>query len=190
MSLSLERITKRFGGVTAVDSVTLEACDGEFVVLLGPSGCGKSTLLRVAAGLEHADEGRVRIGGRDVTGVEPRDRDIAMVFQSYALYPHMSVAENIGYPLRIRKRPAAEIGVEVRRTASALGLAELLDRRPRELSGGQRQRVALARAIIRRPKAFLMDEPLSNLDARLRVEMRFELRRLHHELKTVTLYVT
>ena len=159
-------------------------------MLLGPSGCGKSTLLRMIAGLEKPDEGAIRLAGADVTHKEARDRDIAMVFQSYALYPHMTVAQNIGYPLRVRKLPSPEIARQVESVAARLGLARLLGNYPRQLSGGERQRVALARAIIRRPKAFLMDEPLSNLDARLRVEMRAELKHLQHELGIVTLYVT
>ena len=190
MPLELDRITKRFGAREAVSGVSLSASDGEFVVLLGPSGCGKSTLLRLIAGLEHPDQGAIQLGGNDITGREARDRDIAMVFQSYALYPHMTIARNIGYPLRVRKRPAAEIQSEVENVAARLGLKPLLANLPRQLSGGERQRVALARAIIRRPKAFLMDEPLSNLDARLRVEMRAELKRLQHELRIVTIYVT
>jgi multiple sugar transport system ATP-binding protein len=190
LELTIDGITKRFGGKVAVDRLSLTAHEGEFVVLLGPSGCGKSTLLRVVAGLEEPDAGSVRMGGRDITRLEPRDRDLAMVFQSYALYPHMTVAGNMAYPLKIRQRPAVEISAEVTRLAARLGLDDLLDRYPRALSGGQRQRVALARAIIRRPKAFLMDEPLSNLDARLRVEMRAELKHLQHELGIVTLYVT
>jgi multiple sugar transport system ATP-binding protein len=190
MTLELDRVTKRFGAREAVNAVSLSASDGEFVVLLGPSGCGKSTLLRMIAGLEQSDEGAIRLGGNDITHREARDRDIAMVFQSYALYPHMTIAKNIGYPLRVRKRPAAEIDREVENVAKRLGLKDLLGNRPRQLSGGERQRVALARAIIRRPKAFLMDEPLSNLDARLRVEMRAELKHLQHELRIVTIYVT
>jgi multiple sugar transport system ATP-binding protein len=190
LGLALDGVTKRFGEKTAVDCLSLSAREGEFVVLLGPSGCGKSTLLRIVAGLEAPDSGSVRLGQRDITKLEPRDRDLAMVFQSYALYPHMTVAENIAYPLKIRKRPPAEISAEVSRLAGRLGLDGLLSRYPRSLSGGQRQRVALARAIVRRPKAFLMDEPLSNLDARLRVEMRAELKHLQHELGIVTLYVT
>jgi len=190
MALDLKNIVKEFGARTVVREVSLSANEGEFVVLLGPSGCGKTTLLRIVAGLESPDEGSVVLCGRDVTRLDPRDRDIAMVFQSYALYPHMPVEQNIAYPLKIRKRPAEEISRETRSVASRLGLAQLLDHYPRQLSGGERQRVALARAIIRRPKAFLMDEPLSNLDARLRVEMRAELKRLQHELGIVTLYVT
>ena len=190
MDLSIGGVTKRFGGKIAVDRLSLAAREGEFIVLLGPSGCGKSTLLRIVAGLEPPDAGTVHMGGRDITALEPRDRDLAMVFQSYALYPHMTVAQNIAYPLKIRKRPAAEIAAEVAGLAGRLGLGDLLERYPRALSGGQRQRVALARAIVRRPQAFLMDEPLSNLDARLRVEMRAELKRLQRELGVVTLYVT
>ena len=190
MPLSVENITKRFGGHTAVDHVSFAAEPGEFVVLLGPSGCGKSTLLRMIAGLEQPDEGVIRIAGADVTAKEPRDRDVAMVFQSYALYPHLTIAENIAYPLKIRKRPAEETRSEVERVAGRLSLTRLLPQHPRHLSGGERQRVALARAIVRHPKAFLMDEPLSNLDARLRVEMRAELKHLQHELGVVTVYVT
>ncbi|HWZ29691.1 MAG TPA: ABC transporter ATP-binding protein [Bryobacteraceae bacterium] len=188
--MEIDRLTKRFGSREAVSAVSLAAADGEFVVLLGPSGCGKSTLLRMIAGLENPDEGSIKLAGRDVTQVEARDRDIAMVFQSYALYPHMTIAQNIGYPLRVRKQSALEIEKEVTKVAARLGLSGLLANRPRQLSGGERQRVALARAIIRRPKAFLMDEPLSNLDARLRVEMRAELKHLQHELRTITVYVT
>jgi multiple sugar transport system ATP-binding protein len=190
MSLQLENLTKRFGAKEALRGVTLEAREGEFVVLLGPSGCGKSTLLRIIAGLEEPDEGSVRLRGQDITPFEPRRRDVAMVFQGYALYPHMTVAGNIGFPLRVRHRPSAEISAEVKRIAARLGLTHLLANQPRQLSGGERQRVALARAIIRRPQAFLMDEPLSNLDSRLRIDMRAELKHLQHELAVVTLYVT
>jgi multiple sugar transport system ATP-binding protein len=190
MSLRVESISKRFGVKDALRGVTLEASDGEFVVLLGPSGCGKSTLLRIIAGLEVPDQGTVLLGGKDITRVEPRHRDVAMVFQGYALYPHMTVAQNIGYPLRVRKRPASEISTEVERVGARLGLAHLLQNLPKQLSGGERQRVALARAIIRHPQAFLMDEPLSNLDSRLRVDMRAELKHLQHELSVVTIYVT
>jgi len=190
MSLRVENITKRFGVKHALRGVTLEANDGEFVVLLGPSGCGKSTLLRIIAGLEDADEGSVLLGGHDITRVEPRRRDVAMVFQGYALYPHMTVAQNIGFPLRVRKRPSSEILAEVERVGARLGLAHLLQNLPKQLSGGERQRVALARAIIRHPRAFLMDEPLSNLDSRLRIDMRAELKHLQHELAVVTIYVT
>jgi multiple sugar transport system ATP-binding protein len=190
MALEIDGITKRFGAREAVSNVSLQAEDGEFVVLLGPSGCGKSTLLRMIAGLEAPDAGTLRLAGTDITYKEARDRDIAMVFQSYALYPHMTIAQNIGYPLRVRKRPADEIAKEVQNVAGRLGLANLLNNQPRQCSGGERQRVALARAIIRRPKAFLMDEPLSNLDARLRVEMRAELKHLQHDLRIITVYVT
>jgi multiple sugar transport system ATP-binding protein len=188
--LDLAGIVKRFGKITALDHVSLTAAEGEFVVLLGPSGCGKSTLLRIVAGLEAPDEGTVRLGQRDITHLGPRDRDLAMVFQSYALYPHMTVAQNIGYPLKIRRIPPAQISLEIGKVAEKLGLSELLDRLPRELSGGQRQRVAFARAIVRQPKAFLLDEPLSNLDSQLRVATRAELKHLQHELRTVALYVT
>ncbi len=190
MGLQINRITKRFGTREAVSGVSLAAEDGEFVVLLGPSGCGKSTLLRMIAGIEMPDEGAIHLAGREITRLEARDRDIAMVFQSYALYPHMTIAQNIGYPLKVRKQPPTEIASEVEKVAARLGLATLLKNYPRHLSGGERQRVALARAIIRRPKAFLMDEPLSNLDARLRVDMRAELKHLQHELRIVTVYVT
>jgi len=190
MSLRVENITKRFGARDALRGVTLETRDGEFVVLLGPSGCGKSTLLRIIAGLEEPDQGVVRLHDRDITQLDPSRRDVAMVFQGYALYPHMTVAQNIGYPLRVRRRPSSEISAEVEKVAARLGLAHLLRNQPKQLSGGERQRVALARAIIRRPQAFLMDEPLSNLDSRLRIDMRAELKHLQHELAVVTLYVT
>ncbi len=190
MNLVVDNISKLFGSRYAVRNVSFTAEKGEFVVLLGPSGCGKSTLLRMIAGLEAPDDGAIRLDGRDITKLEPRDRDIAMVFQSYALYPHMTIESNIGYPLRVRKMPAEKIAAEVKDVARRLGLEPLLGGFPKHLSGGERQRVALARAIIRKPKAFLMDEPLSNLDARLRVDMRAELKHLQHTLKTVTLYVT
>ena len=183
-------MTKRFGGVTAVDDVSLAVADGEFVVLVGPSGCGKSTLLRLIAGLEEATAGRIVIGGRDVTDDAPRDRDIAMVFQSYALYPHMTVRQNLGYGLKVRKTPKAEAARRVEEVARVLRLEQLLDRRPAQLSGGQRQRVAMGRAVVREPAAFLMDEPLSNLDAKLRVSMRAELASLHARLAATTVYVT
>jgi multiple sugar transport system ATP-binding protein len=187
----LEGVSKAFaGGVVAVDDISLEIGSGEFLVLVGPSGCGKSTLLRMIAGLEDVTDGTISIGGRDVTDLPPRSRDIAMVFQSYALYPHMSVRENLGYGLRVRKTPKAEVGRRVEQVAELLGLAELLDRRPAALSGGQRQRVAMGRAIVREPEAFLMDEPLSNLDAKLRVSMRASLASLHTRLGTTTIYVT
>jgi multiple sugar transport system ATP-binding protein len=189
--IAIESVTKVFtGGVTAVDDVTLTVADGEFIVLVGPSGCGKSTLLRMIAGLEDVTEGTIRIGGRDVTKLEPRQRDIAMVFQNYALYPHMNVRDNLAYGLRMRKTPRQDVGRRVGEVAHMLGLEELLDRRPGALSGGQRQRVAMGRAIVREPAAFLMDEPLSNLDAKLRVGMRAELARLHDRLGTTTVYVT
>ncbi len=187
----LDNVSKIFaGGVTAVDGVSLTIESGEFLVLVGPSGCGKSTLLRMIAGLEETTEGTVTIGGTDVTELPPRDRDVAMVFQSYALYPHMSVRANLGYGLKVRKTPKAEIAERVKTVAELLGLEPLLDRRPAALSGGQRQRVAMGRAIVRHPKAFLMDEPLSNLDAKLRVSMRAQLGALHSRLATTTIYVT
>jgi multiple sugar transport system ATP-binding protein len=187
----LEHVSKVFGSdVVAVDDVSLRIEDGEFLVLVGPSGCGKSTLLRVIAGLEDASEGRLLIGERDVTDRAPRERDVAMVFQSYALYPHMTVRQNLGYGLKVRKIKKAEAKRRVTEVARLLRLDELLDRRPAELSGGQRQRVAMGRAIVREPQAFLMDEPLSNLDAKLRVGMRAELVSLHDRLGATTVYVT
>jgi multiple sugar transport system ATP-binding protein len=190
-AIGLEQVTKEFpGGVVAVDHVDLAIENGEFVVLLGPSGCGKTTLLRMIAGLEELTDGRITIGGRDVTNLAPRSRDIAMVFQNYALYPHMTVRQNLGYALRVRKTPKEEARRRVQEVARLVGLEELLDRRPSALSGGQRQRVAMGRAIVRQPTAYLMDEPLSNLDAKLRVSMRAELARLHDRLGTTTVYVT
>jgi multiple sugar transport system ATP-binding protein len=187
----LDGVTKEFsGGVVAVDRVDLTIESGEFIVLVGPSGCGKSTLLRMIAGLEEVTDGTISIGDRDVTDLAPRDRDVAMVFQNYALYPHMSVRKNLGYGLKVRRTPAAEIDRRVAEAARLLGLEGLLDRRPAALSGGQRQRVAMGRAIVREPAAFLMDEPLSNLDAKLRVGMRAELSRLHDRLGVTTVYVT
>src|SRR6476646_9976040 len=187
----LDNLSKVFsGGVVAVDGVSLTIGSGEFLVLVGPSGCGKSTLLRMIAGLEEVTGGTIAIGERDVTDLPPRARDIAMVFQSYALYPHMTVRQNLGYGLKVRKTPKREIGERVTRAAELLGLDQLLDRRPAALSGGQRQRVAMGRAIVREPKAFLMDEPLSNLDAKLRVSMRAQLAALHARLATTTIYVT
>ena len=184
-------VTKSYDGTTrAVDDVDLDVGDGELLVLVGPSGCGKSTLLRMIAGLEEVTAGTVEIAGRDVTRAQPKDRDIAMVFQSYALYPHMSVAKNIGYPLKLARTPKDEIDRRVAEVAEVLQLSEVLGRRPSQLSGGQRQRVAMGRAIIRHPRAFLMDEPLSNLDAKLRVEMRAEIARLQRELAVTTVYVT
>jgi multiple sugar transport system ATP-binding protein len=190
-SIRLERVNKVYpGGVHAVHDVDLEIEDGEFMVLVGPSGCGKSTLLRMIAGLEEITSGALFIGDRDVTQVSPRQRDVAMVFQNYALYPHMTVEKNLGYGLRVRSTPKNEIKTRVDRVATMLGLEELLERRPGALSGGQRQRVAMGRAIIREPAAFLMDEPLSNLDAKLRVGMRAELSHLHERLNVTTVYVT
>ncbi len=187
----LEEVSKVFaGGITAVDGVDLTIGDGEFMVLVGPSGCGKSTLLRMIAGLEEMNSGRIWIGGGDVTHAAPRDRDIAMVFQNYALYPHMTVRKNLGYGLRVRGTAKPEIERRVNEVARLLGLEELLHRIPAALSGGQRQRVAMGRAIVRDPAAFLMDEPLSNLDAKLRVSMRAELARLHERLGVTTVYVT
>jgi ABC-type sugar transport system ATPase subunit len=188
--VAIQGVTKRFGDVTAVDDLTLEVADEEFLVLLGPSGCGKSTALRMVAGLEELTAGSIVIGDRDVSDVEAKDRDIAMVFQSYALYPHMTVRKNVEFPLRSRKVPKAERTKLVDEAAGILGLGDLLDRRPAQLSGGQRQRVALARAIVRRPQVFLMDEPLSNLDAKLRVQTRAELVELHRRLRTTIIYVT
>ena len=189
--MRVERVTKVYDGdVLAVDDVSLEVADGEFIVLVGPSGCGKSTLLRVIAGLEQVTKGRVWIGDDDVTTLEPPDRDLAMVFQSYALYPHKTVRENLAFGLRRRKVPKPEIAARVDRMAAMLGLGELMDRKPAALSGGQRQRVAMGRALVREPRAFLMDEPLSNLDAKLRTSMRGELARLHERLRTTTVYVT
>jgi multiple sugar transport system ATP-binding protein len=189
--IALEAVTKVYAGdVVAVDDVSLTIGSGEFLVLVGPSGCGKSTLLRMIAGLEEVTDGAILIDGRDVTDEPPRTRDVAMVFQSYALYPHMTVRQNLGYGLKVRKTAKAEIGRRVEEVARLLGLDELLDRRPAALSGGQRQRVAMGRAIVREPKAFLMDEPLSNLDAKLRVSMRSQLSALHARLGTTTIYVT
>jgi multiple sugar transport system ATP-binding protein len=189
--VTLEGVTKIFpGGTVAVDHVDLEIADGELLVLVGPSGSGKTTVLRLTAGLEELSEGVIRIGDRVVNNLHPMDRDIAMVFQSYALYPHMTVAENIGFGLKLRHRPKREIRERVEGTAGKLALTELLKRKPAQLSGGQRQRVAMGRAIVREPAAFLMDEPLSNLDAKLRVQMRAEIQRLQKDLGTTTMYVT
>src|SRR5881398_2404402 len=188
--ITLDHVGKAFSGTVAVDDVSLEIADGEFLVLVGPSGCGKSTLLRLIAGLEEPTSCSIAIGGRDVTELAPRERDVAMVFQSYALYPHMTVRQNLGYGLKARKTPKAEIAREVDGVAGLLGLSALLDRRPAELSGGQRQRVAMGRAIVRQPQAFLLDEPLSNLDAKLRVGMRAQLAQLHQRLGATTVYVT
>ena len=188
--IEFDRVTKRFGDVEAVSDLSLHVDDGDFLVLLGPSGCGKSTLLRMLAGLEDPTEGTIAIAGEVVNNVEPKDRDIAMVFQSYALYPHKTVRANIEFPLRPRKVPKQERAEMVAEAAAQLGLSELLDRKPGQLSGGQRQRVALARAIVRRPVAFLMDEPLSNLDAKLRTQTRAELVELQRRLGTTVVYVT
>jgi multiple sugar transport system ATP-binding protein len=187
----LEEVVKVYSnGVRAVDGVSLEIADREFVVLVGPSGCGKSTTLRMIAGLEEISAGRIRIAERVVNEVPPKDRDIAMVFQNYALYPHMTVYKNMAFGLKLRRVARAEIDRKVREAATMLGIQDLLERKPKQLSGGQRQRVAVGRAIVREPKAFLFDEPLSNLDAKLRVEMRAELKRLHRRLQTTTIYVT
>jgi multiple sugar transport system ATP-binding protein len=186
----LENVVKRFGNVTAVDHINLTIEDGEFMVLLGPSGCGKTTTLRLIAGLEDLTEGHIYIDGKVVDHLPPKDRDIAMVFQNYALYPHMKVYDNIAFGLRLRRIPKAEIDRRVKEAAKMLKIDHLLDRKPGQLSGGQRQRVALARAIVRQPKAYLMDEPLSNLDAKLRVETRAELLELHRKLGVTTVYVT
>jgi multiple sugar transport system ATP-binding protein len=189
--ITLDGVTKRFSAeVTAVDDVSLEIGDGEFMVLVGPSGCGKSTLLRMIAGLEEVTDGRIDIGGGEVTDLPPKDRDIAMVFQNYALYPHMTVEQNLGFGLKLRKTPKAEIRRRVGEVAAILGLEDLLKRKPAALSGGQRQRVAMGRAMVREPQAFLMDEPLSNLDAKLRVQMRTEVSRIQKRLGTTTVYVT
>jgi multiple sugar transport system ATP-binding protein len=189
--IELDGVTKEFGaGVVAVDNVSMTIADGEFMVLVGPSGCGKTTLLRSIGGLERVSSGRILIGERDVTTAPPAQRDLAMVFQNYALYPHMNVRQNLGYGLKVRRTPKREIRRRVDEVARMLGLEELLDRRPKALSGGQQQRVAMGRAIIREPAAFLMDEPLSNLDAKLRVGMRTSLQQLHSRLGTTTVYVT
>ena len=190
MSIEFQNVSKRFGDAHVVDDLSLKIDDGEFVVLLGPSGCGKTTTLRMLAGLETVSSGEIYIDDEPINDVPTQHRDLAMVFQSYALYPHMSVAENIGYPLRVRKIEKQERSRRVERVAAMLEIESLLERKPRELSGGERQRVALARAIVREPRAYLMDEPLSNLDARLRVQMRGELKRLQHQLGTTTIYVT
>ena len=188
--VTFDHVTKRFGDVVAVRDLSLEIADHEFLVLLGPSGCGKSTALRMIAGLDEPTEGTIKIGDEIVNDVEPRDRDVAMVFQTYALYPHMTVRRNIEFPLKSRKVPPAERDELVKDAAETLGLGDLLDRKPAQLSGGQRQRVALARAIVRRPQAFLMDEPLSNLDAKLRVQTRADLIELQARLETTVVYVT
>jgi len=188
--VTLTNITKKFGDFTAVDKLSMVIEDGKFTVLVGPSGCGKTTTLRMIAGLETITEGEIRIGERVVNKIPPKDRDIAMVFQNYALYPHMDVYANMAFGLKLRKQPKAEIDKRVKDAAELLGIEEKLKSKPRELSGGQRQRVAVGRAIVRNPKVFLFDEPLSNLDAKLRVQMRTELEELHSRLKTTTIYVT
>ena len=189
-SVSLRNVTKSFGTTQIIKGVDVDIADGEFVILIGPSGCGKSTLLRMIAGLEEISSGDVVIGDRVVNDIPSKDRDIAMVFQSYALYPHLTVRENMGFSLSLRKAPKAETDQRVNAAAATLGLEHLLDRYPRQLSGGQRQRVAMGRAIVRDPQVFLFDEPLSNLDAKLRVQMRVEIKALHQRLRTTTIYVT
>lgn len=190
--VTFESVTIQYPGAAApsVSELDLEIADGEFLVLVGPSGCGKSTTLRALAGLEDISSGRILIGDKDVTGTEPGERDIAMVFQNYALYPHLTVEQNMGFALKLAKVPKAEIAKKVAAAAETLGLTDFLKRKPKELSGGQRQRVAMGRAIVREPQAFLMDEPLSNLDAKLRVQTRSELAALQQRLGTTTIYVT
>jgi multiple sugar transport system ATP-binding protein len=189
-SVEIRDVQKAYGSVQVIHGVSVEIQDGEFVILVGPSGCGKSTLLRMVAGLENISGGEIRIGSRVVNDMAPKDRDIAMVFQNYALYPHMTVADNMAFSLMLKKAPKSDIAAKVNRAAEILGLTKLLDRYPRQLSGGQRQRVAMGRAIVRDPQVFLFDEPLSNLDAKLRVSMRGEIKALHQRLKTTTVYVT
>jgi multiple sugar transport system ATP-binding protein len=188
--VAIRDVHKAFGPVHVIHGVDISIGDGEFVVLVGPSGCGKSTLLRMIAGLENITSGEIRIGERVVNHLPPKERDVAMVFQNYALYPHMTVADNMGFSLRLRGAPRAEVATKVTRAADILGLGALLERYPRQLSGGQRQRVAMGRAIVRDPQVFLFDEPLSNLDAKLRVAMRTEIKELHQRLETTTIYVT
>jgi multiple sugar transport system ATP-binding protein len=188
--VTLNKVIKRFDQTEAVRGIDLDIADQEFVVLVGPSGCGKSTTLRMIAGLEETTAGEIVIGGQIVNDLPPKDRDIAMVFQNYALYPHMTVFENMSFGLRLKKFPKAEIKQRVERAARILDITDLLDRRPRQLSGGQRQRVAMGRAIVRNPKVFLFDEPLSNLDAKLRVQMRTEIKKVHQQVRTTTIYVT
>jgi ABC-type sugar transport system ATPase subunit len=190
-SIRFERVSKRYAvGGNAVDGLDLTIRDKEFFTFVGPSGCGKSTALGMIAGLERETDGKIHFDDRPVSHLDPKDRDVAMVFQSYALYPHLSVYENVAFPLRTRKRPQAEIETAIREVSRAVGIEAFLQRKPKELSGGQRQRVALARALVRRPQVFLMDEPLSNLDARLRLEMRAEIKRIHAEYRITTVYVT
>ncbi len=188
--IRIQNLTKAYGALPVLKDLSIDIPDGEFVALVGPSGCGKSTTLKILAGLEQATGGHIAIGDRDVTDLSPRERDVAMVFQNYALYPHLTVRRNLGFGLKMRKIPAAEINRRVEAAAQTLAIGHLLDRRPRQLSGGQRQRVALGRAIVREPQAFLMDEPLSNLDAKLRVRMRAEIIALHQRLGVTTIYVT
>jgi multiple sugar transport system ATP-binding protein len=188
--VEIRNVRKAFGATQVIHGVSIDIQDGEFVILVGPSGCGKSTLLRMIAGLENISGGEIRIGERVVNNVPPKERDIAMVFQNYALYPHMTVGDNMGFSLKLRKAPKSEIDSRVQRAAEILGLIPLLGRYPRQLSGGQRQRVAMGRAIVRDPQVFLFDEPLSNLDAKLRVAMRAEIKELHQRLQTTTVYVT
>ena len=189
-SVAIRDVRKAFGSTTVIHGVDVAIGDGEFVVLVGPSGCGKSTLLRMVAGLENITSGEIRIGDRVVNNLPPKERDVAMVFQNYALYPHMTVAANMGFSMKLRGAPKTEIDARVKRAAEILGLGPYLERFPRQLSGGQRQRVAMGRAIVRDPQVFLFDEPLSNLDAKLRVQMRTEIKELHQRLKTTTIYVT
>src|SRR5687768_11627334 len=189
-TVTFDHVWKRYGDVVAVKDLNLDIQDEEFLVLVGPSGCGKTTALRMIAGLEEISEGTLKIGERVVNDLAPKDRDVAMVFQSYALYPHMSVYDNLAFGLKLRKIPKAEIDKRVRQAAGTIELSNLLDRKPKQLSGGQRQRVALGRAIVREPAVFLMDEPLSNLDAKLRVQTRAEIARLHQRLRTTVVYVT
>src|SRR6186713_3203466 len=189
-NVELRNVTKKYGNLQVIHGIDMQVADGEFIVIVGPSGCGKSTLLRMVAGLEEITAGEVSIDGRVVNNLEPKDRDIAMVFQNYALYPHMSVFDNMAYGLRIRGLAKSDIAERVKRAADILELESLLARTPRQLSGGQRQRVAMGRAIVREPAVFLFDEPLSNLDAKLRVQMRFEIQKLHRRLRTTSLYVT
>ncbi|MFZ5673116.1 MAG: ABC transporter ATP-binding protein [Pseudomonadota bacterium] len=189
-SVVIRNIRKAFGQVEVIKGISLDIAEGEFVALVGPSGCGKSTLLRMIAGLEAVSDGEIRIGGRVVNDIEPKDRDVAMVFQSYALYPHMTVAENLSFALRLKKTARDQVESRVDQAARMLGLSDLLQRLPRQLSGGQRQRVAMGRALVRNPQVFLFDEPLSNLDAKLRVQMRAEIKKLHQALKVTTVYVT
>jgi multiple sugar transport system ATP-binding protein len=188
--VNINDVRKSYGAAQVLHGVSVDIADGEFVILVGPSGCGKSTLLRMIAGLETITGGEIRIGSRVVNHVPPKERDIAMVFQNYALYPHMTVAENMAFSLKLKRAPKAEISAKVNRAAEILGLTKLLERYPRQLSGGQRQRVAMGRAIVRDPQVFLFDEPLSNLDAKLRVAMRSEIKALHQRLSTTTVYVT